>query len=176
METFKICQLNSSANPILPNILQLYEQTFNSTIKIPQYELINYIDNGIYTTNYILDNHNNLCGYCFHMNIPSINAVQIEYIAIDPNYRNKGLCKMLFNYVYDFYCNHKILTLECEKHLIEFYGKLGCILIPLPYKVKCDTEMHIMFKSHLSNIPNYEIIVREIEKENGDGLVSYTGN
>ena len=78
------------------------------------------------------------------MYLELINAVQIDYIAIHPNYQGKGLARLLFDYVYNRYCNQennqKILTLECEDNLIGFYKKLGCVIIPVIYESETDSR------------------------------------
>jgi hypothetical protein len=105
--------------------------------------------NNIYTINYILDKlTQQVCGLCIHLFIRNINAIQIDYIGISKNHQGCGLAKFLFNYVYQFYCQKKILTLECEDNLIGFYNKLDCHLIKLPYNVGCKHNLNIMYRGN----------------------------
>jgi len=124
---------------------------------VKQKEIRKQFKNNVYIISYILNKINNdLCGLCIHLYIYCINAIQIDYIAIDKNYQGMGLAKLLFNYIYDNYCHKKILTLECENHLIKFYEKLGCNVINLPYEVGCKKELKIMTKGPYKN--KYHIV------------------
>lgn len=133
-------------------ILKLYYNSFDEALRIKQKEIRKQYKNNIYIINYVLNKVNgDLCGFCIHLYIPNINANQIDYIAIDKHYQGMGLAKLLFTYIYDTYCHRKILTLECENHLIKFYEKLGCNLINLPYEVGCQKELKIMVKGAHKN-------------------------
>ncbi|QKF94104.1 acyl-CoA N-acyltransferase [Fadolivirus algeromassiliense] len=171
MANFTIQELKKEETDLLNIIFELYQITFHPSLKIPQREIRKFIKNDIYTTNYILDKNNVICGYCFHMHIAPINAVEIDYIAIHPDYQGKGLARMLFDHVYNTYCltkkNPKILTLECEDKLIGMYSKFGCQLIPVEYEVGCSRHLNIMAKSN-KPIPRgyYNKIINAIKKEN----------
>lgn len=171
MSNFTIYELKKEQNDLLNTIFKLYQQTFDPSLKIPQRDIRKFIKNDIYTTNYILDKDKNLCGYCFHMYLEEINAVEIDYIAIHPNYQGKGLARLLFDYIYNTYCNirknFRILTLECEDNLIGFYIKLGCKIIPVKYEVGCKHHLNIMVKSNESiKLNKYHKIINAIKKEN----------
>ena len=171
MSNYTIHELKKTEDELLNNIFIVYQQTFSPVLRFPQKELRKYIKDDIYTTNYILDKENNICGYCFHEYFEEINAVEINYIAVHPNYQGKGLARLLFDYIYETYCgpknNFKILTLECEDSLIGFYKKLGCKIIPVNYEVGCDHHLTIMFKSsHKIKISDYPKIIKTIKQEN----------
>lgn len=130
-------------------ILNLYYESFKNSLRIKKRLIRKNFNKNIYVINYLLDeSENKICGFCIHLYIPIINAIQIDYIAIDKNYQGMGLAKMLFNHIFENYCLEKILTLECESHLIGFYKKLGCQYIPIPYKPGCESCLSIMVKSN----------------------------
>ena len=149
MSNYTIKQLSEEEYDLLNNIFIIYQASFDSSLKISQNEVRKYFMDGQYIINYILNNGNgDICGFCFLEPLDKINAIQVDYIAIDKRYQGKGLAKLLFEHIYDTYCiNGKIMTLECEDRLIEFYKKLGCQLIPVKYNVQCKHHLNIMTKS-----------------------------
>ena len=175
MDNYIIKELNIENYELLTDIFTIYQNCFDISIKIPQKEIRKYFLNNIYIINYIIDvTNNNICGFCMHMFIKKINAIQIDYVCINKQYQNKGLAKFLFNHIFTNYCStsstnvpDKILTLECEDHLIKFYEKLGCTLIPIKYEVGCICHLNIMFKSaHKMHLIRYYRIVNAIKSEN----------
>ena len=168
MDDYTIQELQIKDYTLLDDIFKIYQSCFNQAIKIPQKEIRKYFLSGFYIINCIRDIKNNtICGFCMHMIIKNVGAIQIDYIAIKNNYQGKGLARILFNYIFTNYCKTKILTLECEDHLIEFYKKLGCILIPMKYEVGCNYHLNIMFKSNKNvTVRYYSKIVNNIKLEN----------
>lgn len=165
---FSAKKLSKNDETILNDVFKIYDTCFNDAIKIPVNYIKYHFQKGVYSIDYLIDNLNEeVCGLCIHMCIQNINAVIIDYIAIKNNYQGKGLARLLFNYIYDTYCKKKILTLECEDHLIGFYAKLGCQLIPVFYDSGCDNHLTIMVKSNKSIVPKrFHKIVGEIKRIN----------
>ena len=153
----------------MDDIINLYDNIFHRDLKINRRIIKRLFKNNIYIINYLLDvMENKICGFCIHINIFQINAVQIDYIAIDTNYQGMGLAKKLFNHIFDNYCLNKILTLECENHLIGFYKKLDCKLVTIPYESGCKSRLSIMIRHKINekNILPYERIVNIIKQMN----------
>jgi len=90
-----------------------------------------------------LPNGKSVAGVAFTANWGQSSAIHVEYVAISDACQGKGLGTILMrslilrlqNEVKSADNGPKMLTLECEKKLINFYSRLGFKLSPTPPRV-----------------------------------------
>lgn len=144
---------NFEKDPIYKETLEMYTSTFLGKDEFTSNEITVMMKLGIYRL-FILYQHDlplingqprSVAAYMFVANYRRQKVYHIEYFAVSPSLRGKGIGSVMFHSIVnlleieakrnDFTV---MLTLECEQHLLSFYSRLGMLnsqLKPNDWKV-----------------------------------------
>jgi len=118
-------------------VVELWQNEFSGPSEVPLSNFLDFVKKGIYRVFILIQSDlpkgKTVSGFAIISNYGQHIVEHLEYVAINPICRGKGLGSTLCNLVIGFLRNEanksdlapKFASLECESSLIPFYSKIG---------------------------------------------------
>jgi ribosomal protein S18 acetylase RimI-like enzyme len=185
----RIKEVNRLDSDEFSQALDIYRSCFGSSIfSRPIHKVIDMLRNDeSYHLLVAIDNvncNNLVVGISLFYIFSLLKIGLLDYLAVSPKYRQRGIGKALFDYTFDRVCNEMpeavglIVEVQKEnkssleeniisKHRINFYGRLGTRIIDVRYLIPAQyghesKEMYLMIKPR-----------KKIDSMSKDSLVKY---
>jgi len=130
-----ILEVTTSANAhLLDDALALYIKNFPGQAELSISAVLDFVARGIYRllvmpADESMASNNKVAALAIVGVLQQHSAYcHLDYVCVNENCRGKGLGTAFFRHLASFLAaegRHTVLTLECEKHLISWYSRLG---------------------------------------------------
>eukprot|EP01101_Sappina_pedata_P006998 TRINITY_DN3606_c0_g1_i1.p1 TRINITY_DN3606_c0_g1~~TRINITY_DN3606_c0_g1_i1.p1 ORF type:complete len:318 (+),score=69.42 TRINITY_DN3606_c0_g1_i1:422-1375(+) len=156
-----LCEINrqGTSSAFFAEVIELWQSEFSGPSEVPLPKFVDFVQKGIFRvfvlTQSDLPHGHQLSAFVVTSNYGQNEGEHIEYLAVNPVLRGKGVGQVLCRSIINLLTNEsrrsqtpkKFISLECEPFLVPFYSKFGWKLAdiePARYKmeVKGKTEMH----------------------------------
>jgi len=153
----QLVQIDAANDPMLfRSALDLYETTFTDDCELSREELEDSLNIGKHYLLALPDGTTSIKGFAI---IGSLNTnteyCLLDYFTVAPDFRGNGFggkfFKMLVKYLSD-YSPCKIMLLECEAKLVNWYEKNGALLSQVP-PTQCDSKLFYLMEVSIHGDP-----------------------
>lgn len=155
-----LCEINrqDTSSAFFAEVIELWQSEFSGPSEVPLPKFVDFVKKGIFRvfvlTQSDLPHGHQLSAFVVTSNYGQNDGEHIEYLAVSPVLRGKGVGQVLCRSIVNLLTNEsrrsqmpkKFVSLECEPFLVPFYSRFGWKLAdiePARYQmeVKGKTEM-----------------------------------